>query len=545
MRARWRSSTGCALPSLEALKPVSGARASSRPGARHWRVYTRPRRAQKYTAEIGSSDMSNPAAPLADLVISGATVVTDTSSFDASVAIRGGRILAVGEHAAMPSARETFDASGLHLLPGAIDVHVHFREPGYTYKEDWQTGTAAAAAGGVTTVFEMPNVDPPTGTAEALALKLEAAGKAHVDYGLYGLLAEDTIENLETLIDGGVAGFKCFMGNTFGNLPSPSTGAMLEGFEIIAKHGLRIALHAETASIMAWREKKLQSAGRTDPLAHLASRPAVVAIEAVSRAAVLAEWTGARIHILHISSADELRPLREAKTRGVDITGETCPHYLLFDERAYTDHRSIIRVNPPVRERRHQVGLWEGLRDGTIDMIATDHAPHIPAEKLRNDIWTVDCGFPGVETQMPLMLTQVRAGRLSLVDYVRLTSTKPAKAFGLYPAKGALLPGSDADITLVDLDRGDTIAADQFQSRSKITPFEGMKVTGMPIHTLVRGRFVMKDRQVLGETKGWGRSVRRIQRMPPPQPKNSDQTLMAVTRKLGAAEAGSRQRDEG
>ena len=195
--------------------------------------------------------MSSPAAPLADLVISGATVVTDTSSFDAAVAIKDGRILAVGGHAAMPSARETFDASGLHLLPGAIDVHVHFREPGYTHKEDWQTGTAAAAAGGVTTVFEMPNVDPPTGTAEALALKLEAAGKAHVDYGLYGLLAEDTIENLETLIDGGVAGFKCFMGNTFGNLPSPSTGAMLEGFEIIAQHGLRIALHAETASIMA------------------------------------------------------------------------------------------------------------------------------------------------------------------------------------------------------------------------------------------------------------------------------------------------------
>jgi len=399
--------------------------------------------------------------------------------------------------------------------------------------------------GGVTTVFEMPNVDPPTATPEALALKQEAARKAHVDYGLYGLLAEDNIDQLEALIDDGVAGFKCFMGNTFGNLPSPSTGAMLEGFEIIAERGLRIALHAETASIIARREKRLQSAGRTDPLAHLASRPAVVAIEAVSRAAVLAEWTGARIHILHISSADELRPLHEAKARGVDITGETCPHYLLFDERAYTDHRSIIRVNPPVRERWHQVGLWDGLRDGTIDMIATDHAPHIPAEKLRNDIWTVDCGFPGVETQMPLMLTQVRAGRLSLSDYVRLTSTKPAKAFGLYPAKGTLLPGSDADITLVDLNREDTIAAAQFQSRSKITPFEGMKVTGVPMHTLVRGRFVMKDRQIVGETRGWGRSVRRIQRMPPPQPKNSDQTLVAVTRGVGAAAAGPKETGEG
>ena len=474
--------------------------------------------------------MSKPAAPIADLVITGATVVTHTASLNAAVAIRGGRILAIGEQAAMPAARETLDATGLHLLPGAIDVHVHFREPGYTHKEDWLTGTAAAAAGGVTTVFEMPNVNPPTATPEALTLKLEAAKKAHVDYGIYGLLAEDNIEQLEALIEGGVAGFKCFMGNTFGNLPSPSTGAMLEGFEIIAGHGLRIALHAETASIMARREKRLQAAGRSDPLAHLASRPAVVAVEAVARAAILAEWTGARIHVLHISSADELRPLREAKARGVDITGETCPHYLLFDERAYAEQQGIIRVNPPVRERNHQLGLWEGLRDGTIDMIATDHAPHAPAEKLRNDIWSVDCGFPGVETQMPLMLTQVRAGRLSLTDYVRLSSTSPARAFGLYPAKGALLPGSDADIALVDLECADTVAAERFRSRSKITPFEGMKVVGMPVHTLVRGRFVMKDRSVVEDSRGWGASVRRIQRMPPPQPRNTDQTLAAVTR---------------
>src|SRR5438876_9505733 len=314
--------------------------------------------------------MTNPTTSIADLVIVGATVVTDTAAFEAGVAINEGRIMAVGEARAMPAARETFDATGLHLLPGAIDVHVHFREPGYTHKEDWQTGTAAAEMGGVTTVFEMPNVDPPTATPEGLALKQEAAKKAHVDYGLYGLLAEDNIHQLEALIEGGVAGFKCFMGNTFGNLPSPSTGAMLEGFEIVAKHGLRIALHAETASIMARREKRLQAAGRTDPLAHLASRPAVVAVEAVARAAILAEWTGARIHLLHISSADELRPLREAKLRGVDITGETCPQYLLLSSEDYARVGGVIRLNPPVREARNQAPLWAALADGAIDMIA-------------------------------------------------------------------------------------------------------------------------------------------------------------------------------
>ena len=465
---------------------------------------------------------------IADLVISGGSVATDTSVFPADVAIADGKILAVGAPEAMPEARERLDARGMHLLPGAIDAHVHFREPGYTHKEDWETGTAAAAMGGTTTVFEMPNTFPPTGTPEALAQKLAAAEKAHVDFGIYGLLAEDNIEHLEALIEGGVAAFKCFMGNTFGNLPSPSTGAMLEAFEIIAPHGLRISLHAETASIIDWRQKRLMAAGRNAPLDHLSARPSVIAIEAVSRAAVLAEWTGARIHVLHISSGDELRPLREAKERGVDITGETCPHYLLFDENAYRELGPIIRVNPPVREKAHQEALWRGLTDRTIDMIATDHAPHLPEEKLRNVIWEADCGFPGVETQMPLMLTQVAQGRLSLTDYVRLSAVAPAKAFGLFPAKGVLQPGADADIAIVDLARRETIAADRLHSRGKITPFEQWEVTGVPVHTLVRGRFVVRDRRLVSQSRGWGKSVRRIQQMPPVQLRHTDQTLRHV-----------------
>ena len=369
---------------------------------------------------------------MADLVIANGTVVTESAAFPASVAVADGRVLAVGGWDAMPPAREVLDAAGLHVLPGAIDVHVHFREPGYPAKEDWDTGTAAAAMGGVTTVFEMPNVVPPTATPEGLRVKQEAARKARVDYGLYGLLAEDNLQHLDALAAGGVAAFKCFMGNTFGDLPAPSTGAMLEGFAIAARLGLRVSLHAEEATIMARRRVTLEAAGRRDPLAHLLSRPAVVAVEAVSRAAILAEWTGARIHVLHISSADELRPLREAKRRGVDVTGETCPHYLLLDERAYAGPAGpVVRVNPPVREHWHAAALWEALADGTIDMIATDHAPHLLEEKTRDDIWQVECGFPGVETQMPLMLTQVAAGRLRIEDYVRLAAGAPALEFGI------------------------------------------------------------------------------------------------------------------
>jgi dihydroorotase len=433
----------------------------------------------------------------ADLVIHGGTVVSPDAAFSASVAVKDGVIAAVGDRAAMPPAREALDATGLHVLPGAIDVHVHFRDPGYPHKEDWGSGTAAAAFGGVTTVFDMPNT---------------------------------LIANGPALVDGGVIGFKLYMGNTFGNIPSPSTGAMLEAFEVVARTGKRISLHAETASIMARRERRLRAADRLDPLAHLASRPAVVAIEAVSRAAILAEWTGARIHILHISSADELRPLREAKTRGVDITGETGPHYLLLSSDDYARLGGVIRVNPPVREARNREPLWQALADGTIDMIATDHAPHSPEEKTRNDIWTVDCGFPGVETQMPLMLTEVNRGRFSICDYVRWSAANPAKIWGLYPRKGVIQPGAEADLAIVDLARAGVVEDAKLQSRSKITPWNGWSLKGLPLHTLVRGRFVMKDRTLTADTRGFGRSVHAIQHTPEPAPKNVEQTMEAIVR---------------
>jgi dihydroorotase len=469
------------------------------------------------------------ATATADLIIRNGKVVSHDAVFPASVAVKDGRILAVGADEAMPAAKDSFDASGLHVLPGAIDVHVHFRDPGYPDKEDFASGTAAAAFGGVTTVFDMPNTIPPTGTAEILAAKQAmAAEKAHVDFGLYGLLGEDTIEHVPDLVKGGVIGFKLYMGNTFGKIPSPSTGAMLEAFEVVAATGKRISLHAETNSIMERRQERLTLAGRRDPLAHIASRPAVVAIEAVSRAAILAEWTGARIHILHISSAEELRPLREAKARGVDITGETCPHYLLLSADDYHAMAGIIRVNPPVREKRNQEPLWQALTDGTIDLIATDHAPHTPEEKTRNDIWAVDCGFPGVEAQMPLMLNEVNNGRMSISDYVRKSAFNPAKTFGLYPHKGAIAPGSDADIALVDLARDHVIADAALQSRSKISPWNGRRIKGLPVHTLVRGRFVMKNRTLTEGTRGWGRSVHTIQNMPEPRLQNADWTMQAI-----------------
>lgn len=469
-------------------------------------------------------------ATTADLVITNGKIVTPDSVFEGSIAIKDGKVLAVGDARAMPSATETFDATGLHILPGAIDDHVHFRDPGLTHKEDWESGTAAAAFGGVTCVFEMPNTLPPVATGEILAAKHKiASSKAHVDYGLYGLLGDETIKAVPELIENGIIGFKLYMGNTFGKIPSPDTGATLECFEVAAETGKRVSLHAENNDIMVRRQKRLMAAGIKDQWAHLAARPNVVAIEAVSRAAILAEWTGARIHVLHISTAEELRPLREAKARGVDITGETCPHYFLLSTEDYARVPGIIAVNPPVREKQNQKPIFDALVDGTIDVIATDHAPHAYEEKTRNDIWTVDCGFPGVETQMSLMLTQVNAGRMTISDYVRVSAYNPARIWGLYPRKGALLPGSDADIAIVDLSRDHTIRDAETQSRSKVSPWDGYQVKGLPMHTLVRGRFVMKDRKLVPASKGWGRSVHTIQAMPAPVMKNAEHTMRAIT----------------
>lgn len=467
---------------------------------------------------------------MTDLILKGGTVVHENGRETADIAITGELISAIGAPGTLGDALEVVDVSGHHLIPGGIDMHVHFREPGYTHKEDWGTGTQAAAMGGVTTVFEMPNTNPPTRSAIELRQKQDCAQKACVDFGLYGLLAEDNIDEIPGLIEAGANAFKCFMGNTFGNLPSPSTGAMLEGFELIAASGLRISLHAETASIMAWRQAKLEAAGLNAPLHHIAARPEVVAIEAVARAAILAEWTGARIHVLHISSAGELRPLAEAKARGVDVTGETCPCYLFLDSRDYDRLGSIIRVNPPVREEKDSKAIWDALQSGVVDMIATDHAPHTPEEKRKDIIWQADCGFPGVETQMPLMLTEVAAGRMTLEHYVRISSANPARAFGLYPMKGRLAVGAHADIAVLDMAREEIVQAARLHSRGKITPFEGRKTVGAPVHTLVRGHFVQRDRTLVPDMAGHGRQVTGIQSMPEAKPRNTEMNLSHLLR---------------
>lgn len=451
-----------------------------------------------------------------DLIIRGGALVTPDGNLAAGIAVKDGIIVAVEEDRYLPPAAETIDARGLFILPGVIDCHVHLRDPGDTDKEDWTSGTAAAACGGVTTVFDMPSTNPPVDNVAHLRIKQEiAAAKAIVDYGIYGLLGAHNLSELESLSEAGVVGFKCFMSSSLsGRLPAPDDGVMLEGFERIAKTGKRCIVHAENLAVITRRERQLKEAGRTDPRAHPESRPAVAAAEAVARAIVFAESVGMRLHIAHESSADALPHIAAAKARGLDVTVETCPQYLLLTADDLAQKGGVLRCNPPIREPGHDRALWEAIDSGLIDALATDHAPHRTEEKTKPCIWDNACGLLGLETALPLMLTEVNNGRLSLNRLVALTAANPAKIWDLSAHKGTLQVGSDADLVLVDMARTGAIDQAKLHSKHRISGWHGRRIRGMPVRTIVRGRTVMHDGELVG-SPGWGKPVRPIAPHPP------------------------------
>ena len=290
-------------------------------------------------------------------------------------------------------------------------------------------------------------------------------------------------------------------------MPCPPDGAILDAFEVLAELGIRCTVHAENTPVLIWRGERLIRSGRRDAAAHLEQHSDIATVEAVSRTAIFAEWTRCKVHIAHESTRFSLPHIRFAKERGVDLTVETCPHYLLLStDDGARPGPNFLRVKPPVREPGHREPLWEALLDGTIDILSTDHAPHLQEEKRRDPIWDCAPGFPGVETSMRLMLTQVSCGRMTLPDYVRMACAMPAKAFGLYPRKGVLAEGADADIVLVDMNKRGTITAEGLNSIGNATPFQGFEIVGMPVRTMVRGQTVALAGQPTG-TPGWGRNV--------------------------------------
>jgi allantoinase len=444
-----------------------------------------------------------------DLIVKNGTIVSSAASYRGHVLVQDGKVLGVRVRDDLPQAKKVIDATGLHVLPGLIDPHVHFRVPGLEYKEDFDTGSQAAACGGITTIIDMPNVVPPTGNVEGFHAKVACAdGKSYVDYGIYAVIVEGNSPEILPLADAGVVGYKIFLGETVGNIPAPQDGEIIDAWRIMAGTGLRCGVHAEDNGILLYLRKKLQDQGRKDPLAHLESRPAVAEAEAISRAIMFAREAKSKLMIYHMSAAEGVALVRQGKDSGVDVVGETGPHYLIMegDDMVRMQLGSLLKMNPPVRSREHAEALWRGLLDGTIEVIGTDHSPHTREEKMfdnpMGDIWKAVPGWPGVETNVPLMLTQVNAGRMSLQQYVKVQAEGPARAWNLWPRKGHLGHGADADITIVDLRKEGTIDQDKLHSKSKVTPFHGFRVKGMPVYTIVRGRVVMENGELVGKPVG-------------------------------------------
>ena len=452
-----------------------------------------------------------------DVVIRGGTVLSATGRTAADLAIAGERIAAIVEPGTPLEATRTIDATGRHVLPGAIDVHSHHREPGFTHKEDIVTATSAAAAGGVTTSFAMPNVQPPPNTVERLdAMFALYEQRAIVDWNVNA--AGTVPDQLPGLAERGIAAFKVFMvvdtGRDYPHMPGIGVhdhGKLLEIFEAVGETGLPLMVHPHDQALMAHIEEGFWKRGERDALAYArayAAYDGIIWDTAVAVLLRLQKATGTRLHLLHTQSQGVIEQLRAAKAAGRHVTAELNPWAVfLGNDWATIERLGSYALSYYVPEQNTEP-LWEALRDGTIDIVSTDHAPHTREEKEPGwtDGWKAHTGTPSTQFYVPLLLDAAAAGRISYERVVDLVATAPARAFGL-DRKGRLEVGCDADVAIVDLEAELDIRDDIVLSKIGWTPYAGRRVRGVVDRTLVRGRVVYEDGRVVGEP-GWGRQAR-------------------------------------
>lgn len=449
----------------------------------------------------------------ADLVIRGAVLVTEQGLVEADVLAKDGKISGIVAAGTAVDAGETIEARGLHLLPGLVDCHVHLNEPGRTHWEGYETGTRAAAAGGICTVLDMPlNCDPPTLTEDALRVKREAVGEhALVDYGHWGGYTGHNLADLDGLQRGGVVAFKAFMSPSgLDEFPAVDDAQLFQGMRRLAGLGATLGVHAESAGLTTFLGGEERAAEHKEPLAWARSRPPFTEEEAVQRALLLARETGCSLHVVHASTAAAIGLVAAAAAGGVSATAETCPHYLSLDEDDLASAGAVAKCAPPLRAREVVEQLWTEVLAGRVHCIASDHSPCSPDEKHaeEGDVWCAWGGISGIQVLLPALLTEGVHGRgLGLPQLVRLTSGNPARRFGLYPRKGALTVGSDADFTLVDLQRKWTLEASMLETRWPFSPYVGRRFKGAVAVTVVRGRPVFRDGEIVGRA-GYGELLR-------------------------------------
>jgi len=437
-----------------------------------------------------------------DAIFKNGTLVNHDGAHAADVGVSGGRVAALGDLSAA-TAGEFVDCRGLHILPGVIDTQVHFREPGFTHKEDLASGSLSAVMGGVTGVFEMPNTNPLTTTRAAFDDKIaRATDRMHCDFAFYVGGTHDNVAELPELEKlPGCAGIKVFMGSSTGSLLVPDD----DGVEAILRAiSRRAAFHSEDEYRLIDRQH-LRVPG--DPSSHPVWRDAEVALRCTRRLVALAEKTGKRIHILHVSTAEEIEFLAAHKdVASVEVT----PHHLTLDETAYQRLGTYVQMNPPIRDAAHRAAIWAGVRNGVADILGSDHAPHTREEK-DHPYPKSHSGMTGVQTLVPIMLDHVNAGRMSLERFVDMTSHGPNRLFGI-AGKGRIAAGYDADFTIVDLKRSETITNSSTASKAGWTPYDGVSATGWPVGTILRGKTVMWEGELV--TPATGQPIRFLEALP-------------------------------
>jgi allantoinase len=435
---------------------------------------------------------------MSELVIRGGSIATPPGIFDADIAIEGEYIVAVAR--GVPAGKREIDASGLTILPGLIDIHLHFNEPGRTDWEGAATGSRALAAGGGTVFFDMPlNSSPCTTNARHFDEKRAALEEASItDFALWGGLIPGNVTELAELADRGVVGFKAFLCDSgLPEFPRADDLTLYEGMKESARLGLPVAVHAESEEITKLLSKRIAEAGRHDIAAFLESRPVIAEVEAVTRAGLLARETGCRLHIVHISSGKGVAAALEARSLGADISLESCPHYLLFSEEDLLRIGAVAKCAPPLREPSERDALWASVLRGEVDMIGSDHSPCPPEMKRRESFFEIWGGIAGVQWTLPALIDR----GLALPRLAALTSANGAHRFGI-DRRGAIEPGSYADLAIVDLTASQVVREEALFHRHRISPYLGMKLRGVVRKTIRRGEVIYSDGAITALTPG-------------------------------------------
>jgi dihydroorotase (multifunctional complex type) len=444
---------------------------------------------------------------IVDSVLTNAKAYLNGQIIDCSIAIEEGKIQKIGRETQMPNADQKTDLHSLLVLPGLIDEHVHLRDEGKAYKEDFTSGTAAAAAGGFTTVLDMPNNDPVTMSAQTLRNRRRIAQrKILVNVGLYSEFPK-RLPEITDIVSEGAVGFKLFMGCQIGGLNIDDDQALKEAFKEVAESKVPVAVHAEDRALLVANEEGLKQAKKIATSDYLRAHTEVVELKAVQRLLKLSERAGVRLHFCHVSTEDGLNAIVEAKKSGSSVTCEVTPNHLLLSSDDLKRYGQMVIMAPPLRSKNNVNALWKGIEDGSVDTVGSDHAPHASSEKSASSVWDVKVGVPGLETTLPLMMTMAKKNRLTLAQVVQLLAEKPAEIFALGD-RGRLETGKNADLTVVDFNCQFKVDASKFKSKAKYSPYGGWEVWGKPVKTIVNGQLVFDEGEIVAKA-GSGAVVRR------------------------------------